>query len=129
MGNKCKKNIIHCSWNFPLLVSIWEKKPNLPNVLNNKLPALEEMHPSKIISNNPKAMKDTQKALVHSESSEKLKRASRHNTRTCNNIKLFCGDNVYYKQNNSKRWKGPCKVLRKDGQQVLIKHVFRQSNM
>lgn len=47
-------------------------------------------------------MLDAQKALLHSESSEKLKKDLRHKTRTCKNVKLFYGDSVYYKQFNSR---------------------------
>lgn len=69
--------------NFPLISQYLEKKPNLT-------------------SNNLKAMQDAQKALLHSESSEKLKKDLRHKTRTCKNVKLFYGDSVYYKQFNSR---------------------------
>ena len=98
------------------------KNLNLPSVLNNKLPALEEILSTEIISANLKAMQEARKAFLDSESSEKLKKALRHNTRTCNNVKLLCGDSVYYKRNNSKRRKGPGKVFGQYGQQILIKH-------
>ena len=67
-------------------------------------------------------MQEARKAFVHSESSEKLKRALWHSTRKCNNLKLLWGYSLYYKRNNSKRWKGPGKMLGVDGQQILIKH-------
>ena len=40
---------------------------------------------------------------------------------SCHN-KFFTGDQLFYKRNDSKCWKGPGKVLGHDGQQVLIKH-------
>ena len=101
---------------------VFGKNTNLPSVLNNKLPALEEIPSTEIISANLKAMQEARKAFAHSESSEILKRALQHNTRMCNNLKLLCGDSVYYKRNNSKRWKGPGKVLGQYRQQTLIKH-------
>lgn len=85
MQNICYLSNVHGFSPFQYL----EKKSNLPNILNNKLPALEEILPSKIISNNFKAMEDAQKASVHSESSKKIKRALRCNTRTCNNITVL----------------------------------------
>ena len=91
-------------------------------MLNNKLPALEEIPSTEIIAANLKAIQEARKAFIHSESSEKLKRALRHNTRSCNDLKVYSGDSVYYKRNNSKRWKGPGIVLGQDGQQILIKH-------
>ena len=101
---------------------VFGKNPNLPNVLNNKLPALEEIPSTEIIATNLKAIQEARKAFIQSESSEKLKRALRHNVRSCNDLKVYIGDSVYYKRNNSKRWKGPGKVLGQDGQQILIKH-------
>lgn len=41
-------------------------------------------------------MEEARKAFIHSESSEKLKRVLRHNTRTCNNLKLISEDSVFY---------------------------------
>ena len=101
---------------------VFGKNPNLPNVLNNKLPALEEIPSTEIIATNLKAIQEARKAFIQSESSEKLKRALRHNVRSCNDLKVYIGDSVYYKRNNSKRWKGPGKLLGQDGQQILIKH-------
>ena len=46
----------------------------------------------------------------------------RHNIRPSCHNEFFTGDQVFYKRNDSKRWKGPSKVLAHDGQQVLIKH-------
>ena len=91
-------------------------------MLNNKLPALEEIPSTEIIAANLKAIKEARKSFMHSESSEKLKRALRKNIRSCNDLKILIGDSVFYKTNNSKRWKGPGKVLGQDGQQLLIKH-------
>ena len=42
--------------------------------------------------------------------------------RTSNDNIFVTGDSVYYKQASTRRWTGPAKVLRKDGQQVLVKH-------
>ena len=82
---------------------VFGKNPILPTVLNNKLPALEEITSTKIIAENLKAMQAVREAFVNSEFSEKLKRALRHDTRTCNNLKVLYGDSVYYKRNNSER--------------------------
>ena len=100
--NKCKEFTIQCSWIFALSVGIWKKKQiYLVYLINNKLPALEEIPSTEIISANLKAMQEARKAIVHSESPEKLKRTLWHNTRRCNNLKLLCRDSVCYKRNNN----------------------------
>ena len=67
-------------------------------------------------------MQEARKAFIVSESSEGIRRALRHNVRSCSGAKFFSGDNVYHKRNDRKRWRGPGKVLGQDGHQILIKH-------
>ena len=61
-------------------------------------------------------------AFIESESSERIRRALRHNIRTYANETYQSGDMVYYRRKGYKGWKGPGKVIGKDGQTVLIKH-------
>ena len=96
--------------------------PKLPIVLINKPPAMEEIPTSHIVRDNLKAISAARKAFIETENSERIKRALRHNIRPSCHYKFFAGDQVFYKRNDSKHWKGPGKVLGHDGQQVLIKH-------
>ena len=84
--------------------------PRMPCVLTDKLPALE-LSTSDIVSQNLDIIAKARKAFIESESSERLKRALRHNVRSSNNQKYYTGDVVFYKRNDSKRWKGPAKVI------------------
>ena len=68
------------------------------------------------------ALHKARQAFVASESSEKIKRALRHNVRTSGDIKYFTGDKVYYMRRSKNKWHGPAVVLGQDGQQVLVKH-------
>ena len=45
-----------------------------------------------------------------------------HNVRTSGNVKYVTGDSVFYKKNDSNKWKGPGNIIGKDGQQVVVKH-------
>ena len=47
---------------------VFGKNPNIPSVLNSKLPALEEIPFSEIISADLKAMQEARKSFVHSGS-------------------------------------------------------------
>ena len=96
--------------------------PRLLNVLSNRPPALEGLSESKIVASNLRSMHKTGKAFIKSESSEKISRALRHNLGSCKDTIFTTGDDVYYKRNNRKRWKGPGTVIGEDGQQILVKH-------
>ena len=61
------------------------------------------------------------KAFVAAESSEKIRRALRRQTRS-NGMTFTQGEEVFYKRNDSPRWKGPAKVIGQDGLVVFIRH-------
>ena len=66
-------------------------------------------------------MHDARKAFSKSESSEGISRALSHNLRSYEDAIFTTGDDVYYKRNDSKRWKDPGKVIGIGGQQILVK--------
>ena len=84
--------------------------PRLPSVLYNRPPALE-CSSSKIVLENLSSIAEARKAFVESESSEKIKRALRHNQRPSSNNKFYTGDIVYYKRNDSKNGRGQVRQL------------------
>ena len=98
--------------------------PKLPSVMENKPPAMEpcDSSVSSTIREHLTAMGAARRAFVECENSEKIKRALRHNMTSSSQTKYFTGDSVYYKRADSRKWKGPGKVIGQDGQQVLIKH-------
>ena len=101
---------------------VFGMNPRLPNVLSNRPPALERLSESKIVASNLKSMHEARKAFTKSESSEKISHALRHNLRSYKDTIFTTHDYVYYKKNDSKRWKGPGKIIGVDGQQILVKH-------
>ena len=96
--------------------------PQMPNVLEDKLPALESPSGEDIITRNLKCMREARKAFIESETSERIKRALVHNVRPSSNNKFVTGDVVYYKRNDCKKWRGPGKVIGHDSSNILIKH-------
>ena len=96
--------------------------PRLPNILSNRPPELEGLSESKILASNSRSMHEARKGFITSQSSEKISRALRHNLRSYKDAIFTTGDDVYYKRNDSKRWKGAGKVIGVDGQQTLVKH-------
>ena len=97
-----KNTLINNSGYSPNMV-VFGRNPNTPSVLINKLPAMENEATSVIVEKNLKALHMTREAVIQSESSEKIKRALRHNVRTCMDIKFHQGKCVCYKLNNNDR--------------------------
>lgn len=96
--------------------------PQLPNVHEDKMPALEPLSGEDVITKNLNCMRRARKAFIEAESSEKIKRALVHNVRPSSKNKFVNGDIVFYKRNDARRWKGPGKVIGHDSSNILIKH-------
>ena len=79
-------------------------------------PALEGMSSSQMIADNLNALHRAKEAFIQQEASEKI----RHQTIPSGDLKFVCGDIVYYKRNDSSKWKGPGTVLDQEGQQILV---------
>ena len=101
---------------------VFGQNPSLPNVYVNKPPALECTSSSEIVRNNLNAMHAARQEFVKFESDEKLKRALRHNVRDSHASEISSGDEVFYKRNDSKEWRGPGIVIGRDGKQFIVKH-------
>ena len=116
------KNSLQNFYGFSPNQLVFGRNPNFPSVIDDKLPALEGKTQSEVVGENLNAMHSARKAFIAAEASEKIRRALRHNVRTTGDVKYFTGDLVFYKRNNSEKWKGPGTVIGQDGQQVLVKH-------
>ena len=95
--------------------------PNLPSAITNNLPAQEEVKVSDTLRRHLNALHSARRAFTKAESSERLKRALRHNVRV-NEESFFQNDKVFYKRDDSNRWRGPGKVVGQDGKVLFIRH-------
>ena len=100
---------------------VFGRNPRLPNVMNDSLPALEGTTISETFALHLNAMHTARQAFIKAETSEKIRRALRHQVRPSGNV-FINGELVYYKRDNSKEWKGPGSVIGQDGKVVLIRH-------
>ena len=134
------KEDVHCSWEVALSWALSAKNsmqmfggfsafqltmgrnPTLPNIIDNKLPALEESTVGKTVSENIAAMISSREAFVKCESSNKIKRALRSQVRTCNDDYFDIGEKVFYKRKDSEKWHGPGVVLGRESQSIVVKH-------
>ena len=115
------KNSLQNIYGFSPYQLVFGKNPNLPTVFNSKLPALEGVSGSKLIADHLNALHSARQQMIKAESSEKLRRAMKAQTRTHNNIQYLSGDDVFYKREDESRWRGPGRVIGTDGSKVLIK--------
>ena len=103
---------------------VFGRNPPLPNVVVNKLPALEAQPVSNIVAENLSAMHKAREAFVQTESCNKIRKALRSQVRTCNDNFFENGQKVFYKRAREAKWRGPAVVLGRDGHSYLVKHSF-----
>ena len=95
--------------------------PALPNFANNKLPAMGGCLASDVVRTNLVAMHAAREEFVKMESNAKLQKAFSSNMRQTDAADIDIGDEVFYKRNESNEWKGPAKVIGRDGKQLIVK--------
>ena len=89
--------------------------------MNDSLPALEGTTISKTLGKHLNAMHAGRKAFIMAESSEKIRRALRHQIRPTSTV-FTTGELVYFKRDNQAEWKGPGTVIGQDGKTVMINY-------
>ena len=115
------KNSLQNSFGFSPNQLIFGKGVNLPSVENSKPPAMEASR-SDLVRQNLNALHKARESYIKAESSERIKRALRHNVRTYSEVDFQPGEKVFYKRRQTKEWRGPAKVLGKESNFVLIRH-------
>ena len=115
------KNSLQNIHGFSSYQLVFGKNPNVPSVFENSLPALESVSGSQIVADNLNALHKARETMVMLEASEKIRRALRSQTRTYSNVRYLNGEEVFYKRDEEKRWRGPGRVVGQDGAKVLIK--------
>ena len=100
---------------------VFGRNPRLPNVMDDSLPALEGTTISETLALHLNAKHASRQGFIKAESSEKIRRALRHQVRPVGNV-FQNGVLVYYKRDDSREWKGPGSVIGQDGKVVIISH-------
>ena len=95
------------------------RNPSLPNVIDDRLPALEETTVSKTVADNVNAMHSARQAFAKCESSNKIRRALQSQLRTSNDEYYSKCEKVMYKRKGSAKWSGPGVILGRD-----ITHLY-----
>ena len=116
------KNTLQNQGGFSANQLVFGYNPNFPTVLTDAPPALEGTTSSDIVRKNLEAMHSARYNYMKAETSERIRRALRHSTRTFSDTVFMNGEKVFYKRKNFKGWKGPAMVIGQEGKIVLIRH-------
>ena len=115
------KNALQMVYGYSPYQLVFGVNPNLPSVLVDKPPALEGTTISKMFASHLNTLHSARRAFMQAESSERIRRALRHQIRSLGD-KFQTGEKVYFKKDDSKKWKGPGKVIGQDGKIVFVRH-------
>lgn len=109
-------------WNgFSSHQLVFGQNPNLPNIMTDKIPALEGSTSSEILAEHLNALHQARRAFIQSEAEERIRRALRSKVRASEQT-FHNGDRVFYKHEGKERWLGPGKVVFQDGKVVFVRH-------
>ena len=99
-----------------------KKKKNLPNNMNDTLPALEKVITLADLALHIATVHSARQAFMKAQTSEKIKIALKKQTQqTQERYKI--SEEVYYKRNIQwKQWKGPVNVLGQDESVVFLQN-------
>ena len=82
---------------------------------------LSDLSPSEKVVEHLKALFSARKHQVEKDADERIRRALSHRTRDVKSKVINNGDKVFYKRDNSDRWKGPATVIGIDGKVVFLR--------
>ena len=116
------KNSMQMQGGFSAYQLAMGRNPNLPNVIVNRLPALEESTSSKTVAENLNAIHGARAAFAKAGARGKIRKALRSQVRTCNDDYFQNGEKVMFKRKGTMKWSGPGVVLVRDKNQYLVKH-------
>lgn len=98
---------------------VFGQNPNLPSVLVDKPPALEDTTVNGRVGDHISALHAAKKAFTEAECSERIRRAIRKRLRP-NDEKYETGDEVYHNRVDGAEWMGPEVVIGQDGTVVFV---------
>uniref|UniRef100_A0A0L8HML4 Uncharacterized protein n=1 Tax=Octopus bimaculoides TaxID=37653 RepID=A0A0L8HML4_OCTBM len=109
-------------WNgFSSHQLVFGKNPNVPNIMQAELPALEGSTTSETFFKHLNALHEARKAFKQMEASGRIRQALRSKVRAAEQI-YENGDNVFYKREGKEWWLGPGKVVFQDGKVMFVRH-------
>ena len=99
---------------------VFGRSPNIPSILVNEPPALEDWTSSQHMADHLDKLHKARQAFMQCESSKRIARALKKNIRE-DEGPFEIGDHVYYKREENV-WRGPGKIIGRDGRCFILKH-------
>ena len=101
---------------------VFGKQPTLPNLMTDKLPALEGVTTSQSVAAHINAMYGARKEFMSALCDERIRRALRHKVRAVER-RYTSGEEVYYKRDSDRaQWRGPATVIGNRGALHFLVH-------
>ena len=92
---------------------VYGKNPNMPNILYDKLPAMNGVTTSESVAAHISALHKSRIAFTEAMCDQKVRRALRHKVRAVERT-YAAGEKVYYRRDSDKaEWRGPAGGNRK----------------
>ena len=105
------KNSFPMMGGFSSFQLVFGKEPKLPNIMTDRLPALEGVTTSESVAAHINALYAGRKAFAEAQCDEKIRKALRHKVRAVERT-YKQGEKVYYRRDTDKaRWRGPARAL------------------
>ena len=115
------KNSLQMWCGFSSYQLVYGKNLNIPSVMTDNPPALEGSTISSSFAQHINTLHAARQSYIEVESSERICKALRYKIRMFATV-FESGCRVYYKRNNSNKWKGPGIVIGHDGKIILMRH-------
>ena len=101
---------------------VFGKQPKLPDIMSDKLPALEGVTTSESVAAHITAMYAGRKAFTEAMYDEKVRKALRHKVRAVER-RYTSGEQVFYRRDGDKKeWRGPATVIGNKGSVHYLVH-------
>ena len=101
---------------------VFGKQPHLPDIMSDKLPALEGITTSESVAAHITAMYAGRKAFTEAQYDEKVRKALRHKVRAVER-RYVSGEQVFYRrEGDRKEWRGPATVIGNKGSVHYLVH-------
>ena len=116
------RNSLHNNHGFSPNQLVFSFNTNIPNIINDKPPALENITSSQVVANNLEALRKSREEFIKADASERIRRALSRNIRNTDEEVIEVGCPVYYKRDGEDKWRGPARVIGKDGKVYILRH-------
>ena len=116
------RNTLHNNNGFSPNQLVFSFNPSLPNIADDKIPALENVTSSQVVANNILALRRSKEEFIKSDANERIRRALSRNVSNTNEKNVEIGNYVYYKRDSEDKWRGPARIIGKDGKVNILRH-------